>query len=203
MYVHFKRDLLKNQNYNYFNILLYIAFLYLTSIPVNLWKIAPINIAMVIFTKILEMHCLNCDGTKWRICMKTNINININALTTTCVLIGLQVWCAECSVYVTWNNCIVYCISVANASLLSLWFTYVVRWSHEILPWVHFGTKFIPCNSVYLDSTCGLSVLFHTCHIYCGLEPLQNYASLSLIAFANTKDSDKPVIKRSLFCYNL
>ena len=50
--------------YNYVNILLYIAILYLTSIPVNLWKIAPINIAMVIFTKILEMHCLNCDGTK-------------------------------------------------------------------------------------------------------------------------------------------
>ena len=50
--------------YNYFNILLYIAILYLTSIPVNLWKIAPINIAMVIFTKILEIHCLNCDGTK-------------------------------------------------------------------------------------------------------------------------------------------
>ena len=40
-------------------------------------KIAFINIVMVIFTKILEMHCLNCDGTKWRICMNTNININI------------------------------------------------------------------------------------------------------------------------------
>ena len=47
MYVHFKRDLLESQNYN-FNILLYIAILYLTSIPVNFWKIAPINIAMVI-----------------------------------------------------------------------------------------------------------------------------------------------------------
>ena len=62
----------------YFNILLYIAILYLTSIPVNLLKNAPINIAMVIFTNILEMHRLNCDGTKWRTCMKTNINININ-----------------------------------------------------------------------------------------------------------------------------
>ena len=61
----------------YFNILLYIAILYLTSIPVNLLKNAPINIAMVIFTNILEMHCLNCDGTKWRRCMNTNININI------------------------------------------------------------------------------------------------------------------------------
>ena len=61
----------------YFNILLYIAILYLISIPVNLLKIAPINIAMVIFSKNLEMHCLKCDGTKWRICMNTNININI------------------------------------------------------------------------------------------------------------------------------
>ena len=49
----------------------------LTSIPIIFWKIEPINIAMVIFTNILEMHCLNRDGTKWRICMKTNININI------------------------------------------------------------------------------------------------------------------------------
>ena len=56
----------------YLNILLYIAILYLTSIPVNLLKNAPINIAMVIFTNILEMHCLNCDGTKWRRCMNTN-----------------------------------------------------------------------------------------------------------------------------------
>ena len=55
----------------YFNILLYIAILYLTSIPVNLLKNAPINITMVIFTNVLEMHCLNCDGTKWRICMNT------------------------------------------------------------------------------------------------------------------------------------
>ena len=37
----------------YFNILLYIAFLYLTLIPVYLLKNAPINIAMVIFTNIL------------------------------------------------------------------------------------------------------------------------------------------------------
>ena len=59
----------------YFNILLYIVILYLNSIPVYLLKIAPINIAMVISTKILKMHCLNCDGTKWRICMDTNINI--------------------------------------------------------------------------------------------------------------------------------
>ena len=51
MYVRFKRDLLENQNYNYFNTLLYIAILYLTSMPVNFWKIAPIHIAMVIFTK--------------------------------------------------------------------------------------------------------------------------------------------------------
>ena len=63
----------------YFNILLYIAILYLTSFPVNLFKKnTPINIAMVIFTNILEMHCLNCDGTKWQICMNTKINININ-----------------------------------------------------------------------------------------------------------------------------
>ena len=59
MYVHFKWDLLENQNYNLFNISLYIAILYFNSIPVNLFKIAPIYIAMVIFTKILEMHCLN------------------------------------------------------------------------------------------------------------------------------------------------
>ena len=59
----------------YFNISLYSASFYSTCIPVNLLKITPINIAMVIFTKNLEMHCLNCDGTKWRICMNTNINI--------------------------------------------------------------------------------------------------------------------------------
>ena len=50
-----------------------IAILYLTSIPVNLLKNAPINIATVIFTKILEMHCLNCKGTKWRICSATSL----------------------------------------------------------------------------------------------------------------------------------
>ena len=62
----------------YLNILLYIAILYLTSIPVNLLKkITPINIAKVIYTNILEMHCLNCYVTKWRICMNTNINTNI------------------------------------------------------------------------------------------------------------------------------
>ena len=37
------------------------------------------------------------------------------------------------------------------------------------------------------------------------LEPLENCASLSLVAFATRKDSDEPVLKRnqSLFCYNL
>ena len=44
MYVHFKRDLLENQNNNYFNILLYISILYLTSIPVIFGKFASINI---------------------------------------------------------------------------------------------------------------------------------------------------------------
>ena len=39
----------------------------------------------------------------------------------------------------------------------------------------------------------------------CVLEPLENCASLSLIAFANRKGSGEPVLKRnqSLFCYNL
>ena len=64
----------------YFNALLYIAILYLTSIPLNLLKNAPINIAMVTFTNILEMHCLNCDATKWRRCMNTNINIWVTSL---------------------------------------------------------------------------------------------------------------------------
>ena len=94
MYVLFKRDLLENQHYNYFNILLYIAILYLSFILVNLLKIAPINIAMVIFTKILQMHCLNCDRKKWRICMKTNINIwatKSDALTAQCVPCRLHV----------------------------------------------------------------------------------------------------------------
>ena len=60
------------------------------------------------------------------------------------------------------------------------------------------------CNSVYSDSTFGLSVLFLVCHVFRVLEPLKNCASSSLIAFANSKDSDKPVLKRnqSLFCYN-
>ena len=49
MYVHFKRDLLEDQNYNLFQYSFYNAILYLTSIPVNLLKIASINIAMVIF----------------------------------------------------------------------------------------------------------------------------------------------------------
>ena len=64
MYVHFKRDQLENQNYNYFNILLYLAILYLTSIPLFFFffffffeKLHPLTlIAMVIFTNILEMH---------------------------------------------------------------------------------------------------------------------------------------------------
>ena len=42
----------------YFNILLYIAILYLPPLLLNLLKNAPINIAMFIFTNILEMHCL-------------------------------------------------------------------------------------------------------------------------------------------------
>ena len=37
---------------------LYIAILYLPPIPVICLKNAPINIAMLIFTNILEMHCL-------------------------------------------------------------------------------------------------------------------------------------------------
>ena len=47
--------------------------------------------------------------------------------------------------------------------------------------------------------------MFHAYHVYHGLESLENYASLSLIAFANSKDSDEPVLKRRqrLFCYNL
>ena len=63
----------------------------------------------------------------------------------------------------------------------------------------------ITCNSVYSDSTFGLSVVLHACHVYRGLEPLKNYVSLSLIEFANSKDSDEPVLNRSqsLFCYNL
>ena len=45
MYVHFKRDLLENQNYNLFYILLYIAILYFTSIPVNLFlKMHPLTL---------------------------------------------------------------------------------------------------------------------------------------------------------------
>ena len=59
------------------------------------------------------------------------------------------------------------------------------------------------CHSVYLDSTFGLSVLYHACHVYRGIEPHKNYASLSLIAFANSKGSDESVLKRSQFCYNL
>ena len=45
----------------------------------------------------------------------------------------------------------------------------------------------------------------HACHVYRGLEPLKKYVSLSLIAFANSKDSDAPVLKlsQSLFYYNL
>ena len=60
-------------------------------------------------------------------------------------------------------------------------------------------SAFLNGNSVYSDSTFGLFVLFHACHVYRGLD-----ASLSLIAFANSKYSDEPVLKRSqrLFCYN-
>ena len=85
MHVHFKRDLLENQNFNIFNILLYIAILCLTSIPVIFWKIAPINRAMVIFTNILEMHCLNRDGT--------------NEDTYQYQYLGYKSDCADCSVY--------------------------------------------------------------------------------------------------------
>ena len=63
----------------------------------------------------------------------------------------------------------------------------------------------ITCNFVYSDSTFELSILFHACHVYRGLEPLKNCASLSLIAYANSKDSNEPVLKpsQSLLCYNL
>ena len=44
------------------------------------------------------------------------------------------------------------------------------------------------CNS---DSTFELSVLFHACHVYRGLESLKNYARLSLIAFANKRACSK------------
>ena len=44
MFVYYKRDLLENQNYNLFYILLYIAILYLTSIPVNLLKMHPLTL---------------------------------------------------------------------------------------------------------------------------------------------------------------
>ena len=71
---------------------------------------------------------------------------------------------------------------------------------HEIYK---FSFTSISCNSVYLDSTFELSVLFHGCHVYRGLEPLKIYASLLLIAIANSKDPDKPVLKRHQFCYNL
>ena len=54
---------LKTKIIIYFNTLLYIAILYLTSIPINLLKNALINIAMIVFTNILEMHYLNCDGS--------------------------------------------------------------------------------------------------------------------------------------------
>ena len=84
MYVHFKWDLLDNQHYDYFNIILYIAFLYLTSIPVNLWKIAPIIIAMVIFTKKSGNALF-----KLREYVLRQISISI---------FGLQVWCADYSV---------------------------------------------------------------------------------------------------------
>ena len=59
------------------------------------------------------------------------------------------------------------------------------------------------CNSVYSDLTFGPSVLFHACHVYRGLEPLKNYASLALIAFANSKDSDEPVLKISKLLYSI
>ena len=66
MYVLFKRAYLRTKIIIYFNILFILLF-YKASIPVNLLKIASIIIAMVIFTTILEMHSLNCEGTKWRI----------------------------------------------------------------------------------------------------------------------------------------
>ena len=52
MYVHFKRDLLENKKYNHFNILLYIAIFSFDFHPRKFLKIAPINIAMVIFINI-------------------------------------------------------------------------------------------------------------------------------------------------------
>ena len=108
MYVHFKRDLLENQNYNYFNILLYIAIFFLFDFhPRNFLKIAPINIAMVIFTNI---------------------------------------------------------------------------------PYIQTRLSGYPFCSMCVMLT---------------VKPLKNYASLSLIAFANSKDSDKPVLKCSAIIYKV
>ena len=59
-------------------------------------------------------------------------------------------------------------------------------------------------NLIYSDSTFELSVLFHACHVYRGLEPLKTVPAYHLFAFANSKDSDEPVLmcSQSLFCYN-
>ena len=61
MYVHFKRDLLENQNYNLFQYSIVYCYLYLTSIPVNMLKLHPLTLHGNFHKKNLEMHCLNCD----------------------------------------------------------------------------------------------------------------------------------------------
>ena len=76
---------------------------------------------------------------------------------------------------------------------------------HEHLPWEHFCTKFR--NSFLLHVTPYIQARLSD-YPFCFmrvLEPLENCASLSLIAFANREDSNEPVLKRnqSLFCYYL
>ena len=56
----------------------------------------------------------------------------------------------------------------------------------------------ITCNSVYSELTFDLSVLFHACHVYRGLEPLKTVPAyhLSHLPTAKTQTSIQ-----SLFCY--
>ena len=70
----------------YFNILLYIAILYLPPIPVNLLKNAAINIAMLIFTNILEMHCLKVANMYEYKYQYRYLGYQSDALTVPCML---------------------------------------------------------------------------------------------------------------------
>ena len=59
---------------------------------------------MLIFTNILEMHCLKVANMYEHKYQYQYLGYQSDALTAPCELVGLQVWYADYSVYATCNT---------------------------------------------------------------------------------------------------